>query len=124
MGRTVAPLDAPFQTLGSGSIGGTWSWVVGGVAILALLISTLRGRAKRQRLEFPVKPLWAEGVTLLVSIGLIAGFVVLMNAYTQPRSDIPAGDSRTCADYDCHRPADELCGEPDPLRALRLRARR
>ena len=90
-GRTVAPLDAPFQTLGSGSIGGTWSWVGGGVAILALLVSTLRGRAKRRRLEFPVKPRWAEGVTLLVSIGLIAGFVMLMNAYTQPRSDIPRG---------------------------------
>ncbi len=90
-GRTVAPLDAPFLTLGSGSIGGTWSWIVGGAAILALLVSTVRGRAKRQRLEFPVKPLWAEGVTLLVSVGLIAGFVLLMNAYTQPRSDVPRG---------------------------------
>ena len=90
-GRTVAPLDTPFQTLGSGSIGGTWSWVVGGVAILALLVSTLRGRAKRRRLEFPVKPRWAEALTLVVSVVLIAGFVLLMNAYTQPRSDIARG---------------------------------
>ena len=33
----------------------------------------------------------AISLLLLVSAGLIAGFVLLMNAYTQPRSDIPRG---------------------------------
>jgi len=40
-GRTVAPLDANFQVLGGGldgSIGGFWSWVVGGVAIAAIVL--------------------------------------------------------------------------------------
>ncbi len=90
-GRTVAPLNESFQTLGSGSIGGTWSWVVGGIAIVALIVGTVRGRAKRTRLEFPVKPLWAEAVMLALSTALIVGFVLLMNAYTQPRSDVPRG---------------------------------
>lgn len=93
-GRTVAPLDETFQILGgglNGSIGGTWSWIVGLSAILAIIAFTLRGRAKRQRLNFPVKPLWAEALTLLCSVALIVGFVLLMNAYTQPRSDVPRG---------------------------------
>lgn len=93
-GRTVAPLDETFQVLGGGlggSIGGTWSWVVGAGAVLVLLVSTLRGRAKRRRLGFPIKPLWAEGATLLVTSALILGFVAVMNAYTQPRSDVPRG---------------------------------
>lgn len=90
-GRTVAPLETPFQTLGSGSIGETWSWAVGGVLIAALLAGTVQSRAKRGRLGFPVKPLWAEALLLLVSAALIAGFVTLMNAYTQPRSDVARG---------------------------------
>ncbi len=90
-GRTVAPLEPTFQALGGASIGGTWSWVVGGVGIAALLVVTVRGRSKRQRLGFPVKPLWAEAVTLVAGVALIAGFVALMNAYTQPRSDVARG---------------------------------
>ncbi len=93
-GRTVAPLNETFQALGgglNGSIGGAWSWALGAAAILALLVGVLLSRAKRQRLMFPVKPLWAEALTLLASVASIVGFVLLMNAYTQPRSDIPRG---------------------------------
>jgi D-xylose transport system permease protein len=93
-GRTVAPLDTNFQILGgglSGSIGGTWSWIVGGAAIAALLVGNARARAKRRRLGFPVKPLWAEVVTQGTLVALIVGFVMVMNAYTQPRSDVARG---------------------------------
>lgn len=93
-GRTVAPLDSNFQILGgglSGSIGGFWSWVVGVAAILVLLAVSLRTRSRRVRMGFPVKPVWAETLTLGVLVALIAGFVMVMNAYTLPRSDVARG---------------------------------
>lgn len=90
-GQTVAPLDEAFQQLGSGSIGGTASWVVGGVAIAAVIVGSFRSRQKRLRLQFPVKPLWADALLVLVTTALIVGFVMLMNAYMQPRSNLPRG---------------------------------
>ena len=93
-GRTVAPLDDTFQLLGgglNGSIGGFWSWVVGLVAIAGIVAVSLGSRAKRGRLGFPVRPLWAEVLVLGVSIALIIAFVLVMNAYTLPRTDIARG---------------------------------
>lgn len=93
-GRTVAPLDTRFQLLGggiAGSIGATWSWVVGLAAILLVVGSTWYTRSKRQRLSFPVRPLWAELTVLVFSCAAIIAFVVVMNAHNRPRSDIPHG---------------------------------
>ncbi len=93
-GRTVAPLDDTFQLLGgglNGSIGGFWSWVVGLVAIVGIVAVSLGSRAKRARLGFPVRPLWAEGLVLGASVALIIAFVLVMNAYTLPRTDIARG---------------------------------
>ena len=93
-GRTVAPLDDTFQLLGgglNGSIGGFWSWVVGLVAIAGIVTLSLGSRAKRGRLGFPVRPLWAEALVLGASIALIIAFVLVMNAYTLPRTDIARG---------------------------------
>ena len=93
-GRTVAPLDDTFQLLGgglNGSIGGFWSWVVGGVAIAGIVAVSLFSRAKRARLGFPVRPLWAEALVLGASVALVIAFVLVMNAYTLPRTDIARG---------------------------------
>ena len=82
-GRTVAPLDPRFQLLGGGlegSIGATWSWLVGLFAIGLLVVTTLRGRWARSRLGSPTKPLAIE-----------IAFVLVMNAYTQPRSQVARG---------------------------------
>lgn len=93
-GRTVAPLDPNFQVIGggiSGAIGAFWSWVVGAVAILAIISITYLARSKRRRIGFPVKPLWAEWVVTGTAVALVVGFVMLMNAYDLPQSDIPRG---------------------------------
>lgn len=93
-GRTVAPLDSTFQVLGgglSGSIGGFWSWMVGIVAIAAIVGLSLRNRAKRSRFGFRVKPWWGELLVLAVATLAVIGFVLVMNAYTRPRSDIARG---------------------------------
>lgn len=93
-GRTVAPLDPNFQVLGggiNGAIGAFWSWVVGAVAIAAILLMTYRARSKRKQIGFPVKPWWAEALVTGATVALVVGFVMLMNAYDLPQSDIPRG---------------------------------
>lgn len=93
-GRTVAPLDPVYQLLGGGvdgSIGATASWAVGLVAVAAVAFFSIRARGKRARYGFPVKPLWAEVAMICAWSALIIGFVMVMNAYTKPRSDIPRG---------------------------------
>lgn len=93
-GRTVAPLDPVYQLLGGGidgSIGATASWVLGLVAVAAVAFFSIKVRSKRARYGFPLKPLWAEIAMICVWSALIIGFVMVMNAYTKPRSDIPRG---------------------------------
>ncbi|WP_158045756.1 sugar ABC transporter permease [Skermanella pratensis] len=93
-GRTIAPMDPTFQLLGGGldgSIGAFWSWVVGGLFIAVILFKTVRTRQRRNRFNFPVRPLWAEALILAVSIGLIVAFVMVMNSYYRPRTQVPQG---------------------------------
>ena len=93
-GRTVAPMDKTYQLLGggiNGSIGATWSWIFGGVCILLMVIGTFRGRARRKKYGFKPKARWAELVMLLIGIGLVCGFVMVMNSYYKPRTEIPRG---------------------------------
>ncbi|CAN5889487.1 sugar ABC transporter permease [soil metagenome] len=93
-GRTVAPLDSNFQLLGgglNGSIGAFWSWMVGLVAIVAIILLAFQTRGKRARLGFPVRPLWAEVLVGLAAIAAVAGFVLIMNAYNRPRTEIAQG---------------------------------
>lgn len=93
-GRTVAPLHPAFERLGGGidgSIGATWSSLLGLAAVLGLAASTWRRRRDRQRHGIPARPLWAESVRLAAAAAGIAGFVAVMNAYTLPRSEVPRG---------------------------------
>lgn len=93
-GRTVAPMDKTYQLLGggiNGSIGATWSWVFGLACILLMILGTFRSRARRKKYGFKPKARWAELVMLLIGIGLICGFVMVMNSYYKPRTEIPRG---------------------------------
>lgn len=93
-GQTIAPLDPHFQLMGGGidgSIGGQWTWVLGIVAIAAVLASAWSARSRRKRFGFPVRPVWAEIVVgALYCVGILA-FVMVMNAYDKPRTNIPQG---------------------------------
>lgn len=93
-GRTLAPMDSTYQMLGGGidgSIGATWSWIFGGVAITVMVLLRLRDRHRCKKFGFPAKPLWAEILMLLLGAGVIVGFVMVMNSYYKPRSEIPRG---------------------------------
>ena len=93
-GRTVAPMDKTYQILGGGidgSIGATWSWIFAGVAIAWMLTNTLIARRSARKYGFKVKPLWVQLFLLALGIALVCGFVMVMNAYYKPRTQIPRG---------------------------------
>ncbi len=93
-GQTVAPLNPVYQLLGGGidgSIGATWSWILGIIAIAWLTFSTIRQRHKSHAFGCHVKPLWAELSLLAIMIAAVCAFVLIMNSYYKPRSEIPRG---------------------------------
>jgi D-xylose transport system permease protein len=93
-GQTVAPMDKTYQILGGGidgSIGATWSWILGSLAIAWMLINTIMVRRSCRKYGFKLKPLWAQLLILSFETALVCGFVLLMNAYYKPRTEIPRG---------------------------------
>ncbi len=93
-GRTIAPLDPTFQLLGGGidgTIGAFWSWVLGLLAVAALVLLTLRTRRRRQLFAMAQRPWPLELLLLALWTALILGFVAVMNAYERPRSGEPMG---------------------------------
>lgn len=93
-GQTVAPLDETFQLMGGGllgSIGAFWSWMVGAAGIVLVAARTVAARRRRQRYGFAVRPAWAELLVASIVIAAIVGFILVMNAYNRPRTDISQG---------------------------------
>ncbi|GGA90035.1 sugar ABC transporter permease [Brucella endophytica] len=86
-GRTVAPMDSTFRLMGggpAGSVGATWSWVVGVIACLGIIGYIINGRRQRQRFHFPLRPIWAETLLATVGSALALGAVAIANSYPWP----------------------------------------
>ncbi|MCB1355653.1 MAG: sugar ABC transporter permease [Maritimibacter sp.] len=85
-GQTIGPLDENFQVFGgiNGTLGETWSWVVGVIAVLFVFWSMYRARQAKIAHEFPVKPVWGEFLLAGVATVSILGFVAILNAYDVP----------------------------------------
>lgn len=86
-GKTIPIVDDAFKLIGGGadgSVGATWSWIIGIVAIVAIVLATLNARRQRKRFRFPVKPMWAEIVTAGVGAAVVVAATLVVNAYTLP----------------------------------------
>lgn len=86
-GQTVAPMDAHFRLMGGGtdgSIGATWSWIVGLLACLAIVAAIINGRRQRKRFHFPRRPVWAEYVLAGLGCIIVLGVVSIANDYYWP----------------------------------------
>ena len=85
-GRTITPLDTTFNIFGGGSIGETYSWIVGIIGFMVPVLITAWKRGRRQKLGFKTKPLSLELLLVLAWGCAIALFVHVMNAYKFPSS--------------------------------------
>ncbi|MGB3500714.1 MAG: sugar ABC transporter permease [Mesorhizobium sp.] len=86
-GQTIAPLDATFQLMGggpAGSIGATWSWIIGLIACVAVVVALMSGRMQRKRFNFPLRPVWAEVFLGSVASAAILGAIWIANSYPWP----------------------------------------
>ena len=86
-GETIAPLDPTYSLIGGGpygSIGSTWSWIVGLIACAAIIWSVHNSRTQRKRFKFPLRPVWAEFFVGGLMCAVVIGTVLLVNAYYWP----------------------------------------
>ncbi|MEM8978490.1 MAG: sugar ABC transporter permease [Pseudomonadota bacterium] len=85
-GQTIGPLDPTFMQFGgiNGTLGPTWSWIIGLLASAAAVWGIFSGRRSKLRHGFDVKPLWAEAVLAAIATGGILGFIAILNSYEIP----------------------------------------
>jgi len=87
-GAAVSGLQTDFRKIGggvTGSIGGTATWVLAGVACLAIIGLIIYNRRQRQRFGFPVRPLWAEVVLALIGCVAAIGVAAFANGNYLPK---------------------------------------
>lgn len=86
-GQTIGPLDPTFMKFGgiNGTLGATWSWIFGVVAVLWALYALWSARRAKISHGFAVKPLWAEVTVGAIFSAGILGFIAILNAYDIPR---------------------------------------
>ncbi|MCV6584359.1 MAG: sugar ABC transporter permease [Marinibacterium sp.] len=85
-GQTIGPLDSTFMIFGgiNGTLGASWSWIIGGLGAIAAVAAILTARRNKARHGFSVKPLWAEALLSAIVTGGILGFVWILNSYQIP----------------------------------------
>jgi D-xylose transport system permease protein len=86
-GQTIAPMDSNFRLLGGGSegtVGGTWSWILGIAACVAIVLLQFTRRRQRARYGFHLRPMWAE-----VTLGALACGAVLLTIWFLNRYYLP-----------------------------------
>ncbi len=85
-GQTIGPLDKTFMSFGgiNGTLGGTLSWIIGGLAILFVIFAIFNARRTKLAHGFMVKPLWAEFSLAAIATGAIAGFIGVLTSYRVP----------------------------------------
>ena len=82
-GQTIGPLDSTFLIFGgtNGTLGTTWSWILGLAAAAAAIWTLWNGRRAKAAHGFNVKPIWAEITIAVIISGSILGFVWILNSY-------------------------------------------
>ncbi len=86
-GKTIPLTDDNFKLIGGGadgSIGSTWSWIIAAVACVFIVLAALNARRQRTRFRFPLKPAWAEVVTVGVGCLAVIAATLVVNAYMMP----------------------------------------
>jgi D-xylose transport system permease protein len=86
-GAAVSGLHGEFRKIGGGvlgSIGEVATWVVAGVACLAIIGLIVYNRRQRQRFGFPVRPMWAEVLLGVIGCAAALGLSAFANSNYLP----------------------------------------
>jgi D-xylose transport system permease protein len=86
-GQTIAPMDTLFRKLGGGStgtVGGTWSWILGIAACVGIVLLQFTKRRQRDRYGFRLRPMWAEVAIAVIACGAVLVTVWFLNRYYLP----------------------------------------
>lgn len=86
-GRTIAPMDGTFQVFGGGArgtIGGTWTWIIGIAGCIGIIILLVTRRRQRIKFGFEPRPMWAEIGLGVVACVVVLGAVAVINSYPMP----------------------------------------
>jgi D-xylose transport system permease protein len=87
-GAAVSGMDPNFRLIGGGaegSIGGTLTWALGLVGCLVIVALLVNGRRQRRRYRFPVRPMWAEIVLVVVGCLAVLGLAAFANNNLWPQ---------------------------------------
>ncbi len=86
-GRTIAPMDRTFQIFGGGArgtIGGTWTWIIGIAACLGIVALLVVRRRQKIKFGFEPRPMWAEIGIAVVACAVVMGATAVINSYPMP----------------------------------------
>ena len=86
-GRTIAPMDATFQLFGGGArgtIGGMWTWIIGILASIAIVLAMWNKRRQRKKFGFEPRPMWAEVSIATIGVLIVLGATAVINAHPMP----------------------------------------
>lgn len=86
-GQTLAPLSNEYQRIGGGidgSIGTTWSWILGAIACAAVIAQAVHARRSRARYNAAMAPAWADALKAFVACAVLLAFVAVVCAYPDP----------------------------------------
>jgi D-xylose transport system permease protein len=86
-GRTIAPMDKTFQIFGGGArgtIGGTWTWIIGIAACVGIVTLLVVRRRQKIKFGFEPRPMWAEVGIAVVACAVVMGATAVINSYPMP----------------------------------------
>jgi D-xylose transport system permease protein len=86
-GRTIAPMDKTFQIFGGGArgtIGGTWTWIIGIAACVGIVALLVVRRRQKIKFGFEPRPMWAEIGIAVVACAVVMGATAVINSYPMP----------------------------------------
>jgi len=86
-GRTIAPMDKTFQIFGGGArgtIGGTWTWIIGIAACIGIIALLVSRRRQRIKFGFTPRPMWAQIGIGTVACAVVLGAIAIINSYPVP----------------------------------------
>jgi D-xylose transport system permease protein len=95
-GQTIAPLDDRYQRLGGGadgSLGVTWSWVLGALACAWVLFYVWNTRRERAKYTSEPAPLWLDVTKMVLGCAAILAFVAVMVNYPNRAKMDDAGNA-------------------------------